>query len=243
VAVLVTRAAPDNARTADVLQAHGFDVLLAPMLQFQAVPFRLDETARYSGIVVTSANALRAIEDHPLRERLKDTPLFAVGTRTADAARAQGFANVVAADGDVAALRALVATRVARRATAAPLLYLSAADITDDIAAGLAGRGITVTRQTVYRMAALDRVPPDIVAAFAAQRIEAVLHYSSRSARSFVAAIRSAGLEVAGLGVLQVCISDVVARILRESGAVRIASAATPQEPAMIAALERSLRR
>jgi len=38
VAVLVTRPSPDNEATADALRAKGFDVLLAPMLRFEAVP-------------------------------------------------------------------------------------------------------------------------------------------------------------------------------------------------------------
>jgi uroporphyrinogen-III synthase len=69
-----------------------------------------------------------------------------------------------------------------------------------------------------------------------------VLHYSPRSAAAFVAAIRGAGLEIAALALPQVCISEAVARVLRESGAPRLVVAEKPQETAMLDALERTLR-
>ena len=241
-AVLITRPEPDNAATADALRQRGFDVLSAPLLHFQALPFRLDDSARYAGAIVTSANAIRAIKDHPLRDRLKDAPVYAVGARTAEAARASGFANVLSADGDLTALRKLVVDTAAQGARKTPLFYLAGTDVSGDIAAELAKSKIAVTTLTVYRMTASDQLPDDVTAAFAAHKVEAVLHYSSRSAESFVVATRRAGLEVVGLGVLQLCISDDVARILREAGAMRVVSAEKPQEAAMIDALERTLR-
>ena len=59
-AILVTRPHPDNEATAARLRAKGFEVLLAPMLRLEGVPFHDDGQAQYGAIVVTSANALRA---------------------------------------------------------------------------------------------------------------------------------------------------------------------------------------
>jgi uroporphyrinogen-III synthase len=239
VSVLITRPEPDNAATADALHRGGFDVLLAPLLQFQALPFRHDATARHAGLIVTSANALRAVRNHPLTAAFRDAPLFAVGDRTADAARGSGFAQVVSADGDLAALRKLVVGQVTPARRKAPLLYLAGSDVSGDIAAELQKSRIAVVTLTVYRMVAVDRLPAEVTEAFAAHRIEAVLHYSGRSAQSFVAALRAAGLEVAGLAVPQICMSDAVGRVLREAGATRVMSAERPQETAMIDALAR----
>jgi len=242
VAVLVTRPEPENAATAEALRARGFDALLAPLLQFQTLPFRFEGSATYGGVIVTSASALRAVRGHVLCEQLKDAPVFSVGARTADAARSVGFANVTSADGDVAALARLVAGHVGRRTRHPPLLYLAGADTSADITSELARSRIAVTTLTVYRMAAVDSLPQEIVSAFAAHRIEAVLHYSGRSASSFVVAIRAAGLEVGGLAVPQVCMSASVAQLLREAGAPRAIVAERPEEGAMIEALERTLR-
>lgn len=239
--VLVTRPEPDNATTADALRQRGYDVLLAPILQFEALPIRHDDDVKYGGVIVTSSNALRAVRSHPLSGQLIELPLFAVGNRTADAARNIGFANVLSADGDVTALRKLVTDTIPRRQRRTPLLYLSGSDIAADIVSGLANDGITATPLTVYRMIPVNDLPDQVRTAFAGDAIEAVLHYSPRSAAAFVAAIRGAALEIAGLAVLQICISEAVARVLREAGATRLVVAENPREAAMLDALQRSL--
>jgi uroporphyrinogen-III synthase len=241
VAILVTRPEPDNATTAAALGARGFAVLRAPLLQFQPLPFRLQSDLQYRGVIVTSTNALRAIASHPLQRDLLELPLFAVGERTAETARANGFSNVVAADGDVAALRKLIVA-TARKNASAPLLYLAGAELASDLATDLASAKIAVTTLTVYRMAGIDDMPVDVSTAFANHAIEAVLHYSTRTAQAFVVGVRRAGLEIAGLGVLQLCMSDSVARVLRDAGAARVISADSAQEDAMFEALERALR-
>ena len=90
-AILVTRPQPDNETTAAALRAKGFEVLLAPMLRFEPVAFHDDADARYGAVIVSSANALRAIEADLAGSRLLALPLFAVGERSAEAARRAGF--------------------------------------------------------------------------------------------------------------------------------------------------------
>ena len=238
-AVLLTRPEPDNATSADALRARGFAVLRAPMLHVQALAFRVPDEMSHDGVIVTSANALRVISAHPLRERLAGLPLFAVGQRTADAAKAAGFDKVLSAGGDVASLRKLIVGTANRTAS---LLYLAGAELSADLAADLAADEIAVTTVTIYRVVTTDEIPADVAAAFADHAIEAVLHYSRRSAAAFVATLRRAGLEIAGLGVLQLCISEAVARVLREAGAASIAVADRPEEAAMFDALERALQ-
>ena len=67
-------------------------------------PFQDDADARYGAVIVTSANALRAIAPHLAGSRLLKLPLFAVGEHTATAARDAGFGEVIAAKGDAGAL-------------------------------------------------------------------------------------------------------------------------------------------
>jgi uroporphyrinogen-III synthase len=75
-----------------------------------------------------------------------------------------------------------------------------------------------------------------------AHRIEAVLHYSRRSARAFLEATRSAGVEISALALPQCCISAAVASVLRDAGATRVMAAASPDEEGLLAALDRALR-
>src|SRR5262245_26161466 len=107
-AVLVTRPLPDGATTAADLRAQGFEVVTAPMLRFEPFGFSDDAEVPYGGIVVTSANAVRAVESQIAKSPLLKLPLFAVGEHTAATARAAGFGKVFSADGDAVALRALI---------------------------------------------------------------------------------------------------------------------------------------
>jgi uroporphyrinogen-III synthase len=243
-AVLVTRPHPDNEASAASLRAKGFDVLLAPMLRFEPVAFRDDGEANYGAVIVTSANALRGIEPHLEGSRLLKLPLFAVGGHTASAARGAGFANVIAANADASALRDLVLAGVKSKALkkTSPLLYLAGADLARDLAGELGERGFTVVTRTTYRMAPVSGLPRETCEAFAADRVEAVLHYSRRSARAFLEAARSAGVEISALSIPQCCISEGVAAVVRDAGAPQVMVAASPDENGLFGALDRALR-
>ena len=243
-AVLVTRPHPDDEATAASLRARGFDVLRAPMLRFEPVAVHEDLNARYSAVIVTSANALRGIEPHLKGHRMVELPLFAVGDHTAAAARRAGFTHVVSANGDAANLRDLVLASLKAKELkkASTLLYLAGAEIARDLASELEESGFRVVTQTTYRMIAVKSLPRETCDAFAANRVEAVLHYSQRSARAFLDAARAAGVEISALAIPQCCISATVASVVRDAGATQVVVAATPDENALFEALERALR-
>jgi uroporphyrinogen-III synthase len=250
-AILVTRPQPDNEATAASLRARGFDVLLAPTLRFEPVASPDDPAADYAGVIITSANALRAVEPQLAERGLLGLPLFAVGERTASAARRAGFGTVISADGDAADLRDLVLAKAGKFAEvkkskksgkARPLLYLAGAELSRDLAGELARHGIEVITRITYRMVASPGLPREACDAIAANQVEAVLHYSARSARAFLDAIRSAGVEISALAVRQCCISAAVAAILREAGATQVTVASSPDENALLGMLDRALR-
>jgi uroporphyrinogen-III synthase len=243
-AVLVTRPQPDDEATAAGLRAKGRDVLRAPMLRFEPVAFNDDADARYGAVIVTSANALRGIEAHLAGHRLLKLPLFAVGEHTAAAARRIGFVNVIPANGDATSLRetVLAAVKAKTLKKSSTLLYLAGADLARDLAGELGERGFTVVTHTTYRMIPSASLPRDVCDAFAANGIEAVLHYSRRSARAFLDAARAAGVEISALAIPQCCISDAVAAILRDAGASHVIVARSPDENAVFEALDRALR-
>jgi uroporphyrinogen-III synthase len=242
-AVLVTRPHPDNETTAATLRARGFDVLLAPILQFEPLAFQDDLDAGYGAVIVTSANALRGFEQHPEGRRLLALPLFAVGEHTAAAARRVGFGTVSVSNGGVSGLRDDVVARAkaGELDSASPLLYLAGADLARDLAGDLGARGFSVVTHTTYRMKPVSDLPREACEAFAANQIDAVLHYSRRSARAFVDAARAGGVEISALAIPQCCISDAVASTVRDAGATQVLTARSPDEVALLEALERAL--
>ncbi|HMH74506.1 MAG TPA: uroporphyrinogen-III synthase [Bradyrhizobium sp.] len=248
-AVLVTRPHPDDEATAAALRAKGFEVMLAPMLRFEPVAFHDDEDARYGAVIVTSANALRGIAPHLQDSRLQGSrllklPLFAVGEHTASAAHRAGFDNVIPANGDAASLRdsVLASVKAKELKKASPLLYLAGADLARDLAGELDERGFTVVTHTTYRMIPVSSLPREACEAFAASGIEAVLHYSRRSARAFLDAARAGGVEISALAIPQCCISAAVASVVRDAGATQVMAAASSDENALFEVLDRALR-
>jgi uroporphyrinogen-III synthase len=243
-AVLVTRPHPDAEITASALHARGVKVLLAPMLRFEPVAFKDDAEARYDAVIVTSANALRGIGPHLAERQWLKLPLFAVGEHTASAARHAGFENVIAADGDAARLRDCVLASVQAKEVkkASALLYFAGADVSRDLAGELGAHGFSVVTQITYRMVPVAGLPYEVCEAFAAHGIEAVLHYSRRSARAFLDAVCTAGVEISALAIPQCCISAAVASVVRDAGATQVMVAASPDENALFGALDRALR-
>jgi uroporphyrinogen-III synthase len=200
--------------------------------------------ARYGAVIVTSANALRSIEPHLKGHRLLELPLFVVGEQTAVAARRAGFTDVISAEGDAAGLRDLVLAKVKAKQLkkASTLLYLAGADLARDLAGELGEHGLRVVTQTTYKMSPVASLPREVCDAFAANRIEAVLHYSRRSARAFLDAARAGGVEISALAIPQCCISAAVASVVRDAGATQVMVAASPDENALFEALDRALR-
>jgi uroporphyrinogen-III synthase len=111
-----------------------------------------------------------------------------------------------------------------------------------DLASELGENGFTVVTQTTYRMVPVPSLPQDVSDAFVAHEIEAVLHYSRRSARAFLEAARSGGVEISAVALPQCCISAAVAAVLRDAGATQVTAAASPDENALFEALDRALR-
>lgn len=242
--ILVTRPHPDIETTAASLRARGHAVLLAPALKFEPVAFHDESESGYGAVIVTSANALRAIASQLPDLGLLTLPLFAVGEHTAAAAREAGFVEVIVAGGDAASLRDQV-VRSAREKVMKKkdtLLYLAGADLSRDLGGELGAEGFRVVTQTTYRMAPVKHLPREVCAGFAAHGIEAVLHYSRRSARAFLDAARDEGVEISALAIPHCCLSETVADVLRDAGASQVLVAAAPDETALFDALERALR-
>jgi len=242
--VLVTRPDPDNEATAEALRARGFDVMLAPMLRFVAVGYSDQPDETYDAVLVTSANALRACESAAISEHLLALPLFAVGEQTSEAARRTGFRQVMTANSGSASLRDLVLKSVKGKIIGkqARLLYLAGADLARDLAGELGAQGLTVMTQTTYRMLPTAELPFDVGEAIAMGRIQAVLHYSRRSARAFVEAVRLAGVEISALSIVQGCLSESIAAVLRDAGATRVIIPPRADENALLDGLARALR-
>lgn len=223
--VLITRPHFDAARTAAKLAALGCHALIDPVVEIEplAANARRDD---YTAIVFTSGNGVRAAAGFAA---LKKLPVFAVGTRTAEVARESGFLNVGVAAGDVNALGELIAAELPAGAC---VLHLAGEDRAGDLPSRLAKNGIEVETQVIYRAKAAKALRTETAAAFRAGRIDAVLHYSERSAAAFVRLAEAAAIGEDIRKTRHICLSAAVAVPLKLFGAhAEIAEA--PDEAAL----------
>jgi uroporphyrinogen-III synthase len=116
-----------------------------------------------------------------------------------------------------------------------PFLYCAGEDRAGDLAGVLQARGLRVETACVYRAAMVADLIPDVRAAFTGDAIDAVLHYSARTAAAFVAAATAAGIRDLSIQARHLCLSAQVAAPLAAAGATAIDVASEPNEQALFA--------
>jgi uroporphyrinogen-III synthase len=230
--LLVTRPEPDAQRTAEALRKNGHSVIVAPLLQIEAVAADLG-AGPWDAIVMTSANSCRASANHPRRSELSALPVFVVGHQNAEAAKAAGFADVTSADGDGKDLARMLTARFAARDRR--LLYLAGEDRAADLAGDLASLGVSMKTIVIYRAVKVLSFPPPAAAALKGGQINGVLHFSRRTAEAYLRCAEIAGLLDRALAAFHYCLSPQVARPLLEAGSATIRVAARPDEATLVA--------
>ncbi|WP_354065835.1 uroporphyrinogen-III synthase [Devosia sp. 2618] len=227
--MLVTRPEPDAQSTLARLTALGIDAVAAPLMVRQTLDTSLPPPDGFTAMVLTSANAVRAMTDRGVVDHYRHLPVFAVGDRTAMEANQAGFARVSSAAG---AFQDLInAMTIAR--VPGPIFYPAGKHQSADLAKALAPLGVMVATSMLYEMVAVDTLPEAVLAGLGGD-ITAVLAYSRRSAAIF--ADLANGLERERRSrVAMLCMSEAVAEPLLGAHFNRISLADWPDEDAMMA--------
>ncbi len=227
--LLVTRPSPDVEHTAARLRAAGHEVIVQPLLRPAFLPLATEVDP--AALVVTSRNGVRAMVAWPASEGWRDLPLFAVGEATAAAAQRAGFTDVRSADGDGAALAALIAA--ARDPADGRLLYAAAAGRSPVLEQLLGEAGFAVDVAIAYRMIPAVSFDPGVLAALENGAVEGLLLYSRRSADAFLALAEGAVSQAFLSGLRIFALSPAVAAAFAGRDVGRIDVAASPREDAL----------
>ena len=232
VRLLLTRPEADAERTAAALRGLGHSVFVVPLLRIETFADAAIGQGPWSGIVVTSANAGRAIAQHNTLPDLLGLPVIATGGRSSEAMRVLGFQHVVSAAGGE---KELVRSATQLFAPGARLLYLAGAERSGDVARDLKAERIAVQTVVVYRAVPVGALSPPGAEPLKAG-IDGVLHFSRRSAAVYLDVTLAAGLrEQAVDKPVHFCLSRQVAEPLAEARARDIRIAPEPTEAALTA--------
>jgi uroporphyrinogen-III synthase len=228
--MLVTRPQPDAAETAGRLAALDIEAEVLPLLERKTLQVSLPEAPGFAAMALSSANALDALAERNAIAPYLGLKVFAVGDKTADAARSYGFADVTSAHGALADLAELLIHAGLR----GPVFYPAARDQSGDLAKSLAPHGVMVVTARVYEMNDAISLDEGIVRRLGDGAFGAALFYSRRTSEAFVRRLAPGiGRGVATrLGVL--CISETVAEPLIAARFVRVGLADYPSEEGMM---------
>ena len=222
---LIIRPQPDADRDVALLMRYGVPALASPSMKSMHQSHELPESVNFSGIVLTSRNAVEAITK--LEKRNSDTsrwaklPVFVVGSATAAAARDAGFLNIIRGTGGGAGLLAPISCyfyekigkqeNVNTSNTNLPLFWPSAVEISFDMVAALAAHGVVVKRLPVYQMIANAGLHSTITDKIAEGAIVAVVAMSPRSVQIFRRNLDAAGKASSLAGMVLIAGSSAIA--------------------------------
>jgi uroporphyrinogen-III synthase len=179
--LLLTRPARAIPHSRAAARRAGFDTMAAPLLAIEPLPWTVPG-GDFDGLLFTSAEAPPLVAGVPM---LRDLPAFAVGGRTAAAARRAGFRVAGAGEADAAG-----AVRLAAAAGVTHLLHPGGAH-----RAGFAiPVGLSVAAVPVYRARLADSLPDAARTALATGDIFATMLFSARTATCFARLADAAGL-------------------------------------------------
>lgn len=224
--LLVTRPEPEAAATVAEARAAGFPAIAAPLLVIRpiAVTSALAPQPAPDAVVLTSARSASLLRA-ALPGLPPSTPLFAVGPRTAAAARAAGFARVQATESDgQAALDAAAAAGHAR------ILHARGAEHRPLAVPP----GVSLESVTLYRAEAVRALPAAARAALQSGAL--TLLFSPRTAALFRRLVERAGLarEALAIAALSPAVAAAAGPGWREVGV-----AARPGTAEVLAAVRR----
>lgn len=196
--LVLTRPHASSEAFAAMAKAAGWrgDTLIAPLIEIALAPPPPQVLQKARVLIFTSQHAVAAMaQASPDR----DWPVWAVGPRTAEAARNLGFSHVHQAGGDAKALLADLAQAQAE----GPFLHLRGDHVAADIVAALRAQGHQAEGRIVYGQVARPLDPSaqtrigqggDLVLAV----------FSPRSAALLVAALESVNLSAARLHLVAI---------------------------------------
>jgi uroporphyrinogen-III synthase len=226
-AVLITRPQPAASQTAARLKALQLTTHLAPLFEFAALATPPPQPgATFDGLVLTSANGLRALLARTDWPQYKALPVWCVGPTTRQLIENSGL-DIAGHGKNLDALAAGL-----RAARPRHLLYPGARHLSANLDALLEDTGHTLVAWPIYAMNTVTDLPGPTLAALKNGKIDAVLLYSKRAATVFMRLCATAGLDLAE--VAAICLSPAIAHHLPDGTFTQRLAASAPHEQSMI---------
>ena len=225
--ILLTRAKADAERTATKLAALEHQAIISPVLEVLATSVALP-SGSFDAIIATSAHAFTTGA-----RSLANIPLYAVGERAREAAERAAWSAPIHIADNAETLIALLRSDLRR---GQHVLYLAGRDRKPDIEAAAQAIGLDLDFIETYAAREILSLRDEAERALRDGELDAVLHYSRRSAKLFIAVMKRAELWEEAARLRHYALSDDVAEPLAAHG-FRTFVAEEPSEDHLVALL------
>ena len=139
--ILFTRPLEDSHEMILKFQSLGHNVSHLPLIEIEGIKINHVNFTDFKGIIFTSSNAIKYLDTKIIDKKIY---CFCVGTSTEKKARAVGFQNVFAAEGNVDNLKELILQDFDM--SKGKLLYVSGEIISSELDGQLIGEGYNIKR-------------------------------------------------------------------------------------------------
>ena len=209
--ILFTRPLEDSHEMILKFQSLGHNVSHLPLIEIEGIKINLVNFSDFKGIIFTSSNAIKYLDIKNIDKKIN---CFCVGSSTEKKARAVGFQNVFAAEGNIDNLKELILQNF--NMSEGKLLYVSGEIISGNLDEQLISKGYNVERVINYKANAIIKYDENFIENLKSKMPEVVYIYSQNSAINFLKVIKDYQLETLWMNTNLMCIGEKTSSILNE---------------------------
>ena len=156
--ILLTRPLEDCGNLLIKFKDLGHAVSHLPVIKIKKLEYKEPNFNDYSAIIFTSSNSIKNLTMDVINKTIK---CFCVGSATEKFARSLGFQNVIAADGNVRALKELILQNHYKKD--GKILYISGEFISSNLDKELTNEGYDLSRIINYTIDHIDDFPNNLI--------------------------------------------------------------------------------
>ena len=209
--ILLTRPLEDCSDLIIKFKKLGHSVSHIPLIKIKKMEHGEINFNDFSAIIFTSSNSIKNLKLDNINKNLK---CFCVGSATEKLARASGFQNVIAADGNVRALKELILQNHEKKD--GKILYVSGELISYNLEKELRKEGYEIMRIINYSVEHNDEIKDDLIEELKKNIPDIVYVYSENSSKSFLNIIKKYQLIDSWMNTNLMCIGEKTSSVLNE---------------------------
>ena len=209
--ILLTRPLEDCGNLLIKFKDLGHVVSHLPVIKIKKLEYKEPNFNDYSAIIFTSSNSIKNLTMDVINKTIK---CFCVGSATEKFARSLGFQNVIAADGNVRALKELILQNHYKKD--GKILYISGEFISSNLDEELRTEGYDISRIINYTVEHIDEFQNNVIEELKKNIPDIVYVYSENSAKSLLNIIKKYQLIDSWMNTNLMCIGEKTSSVLND---------------------------